>query len=88
MKRIFFTTVILALLLMCGGGARAQESKGFFPKRQWNVFMGNYGMYSQSEIYAGLDTMVNGIPSSQIYENEIYVGSYYEEEDKCFLQTH
>ena len=84
MKKAIFLTAILALLLY-GRVAIGQEIRDYYPRRQWNITMCNYGVYSQSEIYTGIDTMLNGVLSSQIYENGLYVGSYFKEDGKCYF---
>jgi len=85
MKRTFFTTVIFALLLLCGGVAKGQGSTTTFSNKQWHIVEYDFGHYTHSVISTGSDTMINSVISSQLYENGEYVGAYFTNGDKCFF---
>lgn len=83
MKRTFFITAIIALLLF-GGVAQGQETLAS-QNKQWHIVKYDFGHYTCSDISTGPDTTINESIASQLYENGDYVGAYFTNDDKCFF---
>ena len=83
MKRTSFIAAVIVLLL-CADVARGQETPAS-QNKQWHIVEYEFGHYTCFDISTGLDTTINESLATQLYKNEIYVGAYFTNGDKCFF---
>ncbi|MDD6186246.1 MAG: T9SS type A sorting domain-containing protein [Bacteroidales bacterium] len=83
MKRTSFIAAVIVLLL-CADVARGQETPAS-QNKQWHIVEYEFGHYTCFDISTGLDTTINESLATQLYKNEIYVGAYFTNGDKCYF---